>query len=321
MSHLPGHIDGKNDEQYNVTTTTVPPAAPSETNPDPYADYIAGVVAETVGAMTENSGLRPIGEGGRVVVDAQTGEPTFVQGLFYEGMQNELLFGNLSPELQIYNDVLTDIRDAAVQGGFLKKSDLPPVGETNDKLNAFINHVFARANELTPTVAEQTAIMDKLGPNVSDGVKRLYLYRTVLMDATADILENPPTIEVTPYIAPDPTAMKQSVKAYMRQKLGREASENEMRNLAALLSNEYKLQYENQIKNEIANTEFIPINNVENLDVDGELTSYDPQAAFVEKFENMYANDIDFVERKAAERASFAQFRQAIAAGQDFMSG
>jgi len=318
MSHLPGHIDGKNDEQYNVTTTTVPPAA----LPDEDAQQSAfDIAAAMIGAMTEDSGLQPIGEGGRVVIDAQTGEPTFVQGLFYEGMQNELLFGNLSPELQIYNDVLIDIRDAAVQGGFLKKSDLPPVGETNDKLNAFINHVFARANELTPTVAEQKAIMDQLGPDVSEGVKRLYLYRNVLMDATADILENPPTIEVTPYIAPDPTAMKQSVKAFMRQKLGREASENEMRNLAALLSNEYKLQYENQIKNEIANTEFIPINNVENLDVDGELTSYDPQAAFVEKFENMYANDIDFVERKAAERASFAQFRQAIAAGQDFMSG
>ena len=107
----------------------------------------------------------------------------------------------------------------------------------------------------------------------------------------------------------------------MRQRLGREASDAEMTNLAALLANEYKLQYQNQIEQELANTQFIPVNNVSNVDIDQTLTQYDPQANFVEQFENMYENDIDFVERKAAERASFAQFRKSISAGEDFMSG
>ena len=55
--------------------------------------------------------------------------------------------------------------------------------------------------------------------------------------------------------------------------------------------------------------------------MDEAMTQYDPQANFVEQFENMYENDINFVERKAAERASFAQFRKSISAGEDFMSG
>lgn len=319
MSHVTGHIDGVNDEAYGIstTTTTVPSAA---TTPDAAVQQAIVEGLAGLAGLGETSNLRPIGSTGRTYIDPSTGQPQFVEGLFYEGMQNELFFGTVSPEVLGFNDLLLEVRDAAVSGGFLKKSDLPPIGETNAKLDAFINQVFGRANENTPTAAEQNLI--KTNSGITDPkLQQLYLYRKVLSEAIDDVLENPPTIEVTPYIAPDPASMKQSVKAYMRQRLGREASDSEMRNLAALLANEYKLQYQNSIQNEVANTQLIPLNNIQDLDVDSELTSYDPQANFIDKFETMYANDIDFVDRKAAERASFAQFRKSIAAGADFMSG
>ena len=324
MSHVRGHIDGVNDEAYGVapTTTTLPPPPPASNQSflDPAAQAAFAQGLAYGGTLGQESFLRPVGVAGRTYIDPITGQPGFAQGLFYEGMQSELLFGTTSPEILGYDELLVEMRDAAVSGGFLKKSDLPPIGETNDKFNAFIDQVFARANENTPTKPEQEQI--KTQSMLSDPrAQQFFLYRKLLSDATADILDKPPTIEVTPYIAPDPVSMKQSVKAYMRQRLGREASENEMRNLAALLANEYKLQYQNQIANEIANTQLIPINNVSNVDMDEAMTQYDPQANFVEQFENMYENDINFVERKAAERASFAQFRKSISAGEDFMSG
>ena len=279
---------------------------------------IAGLAG--LSGLGGNSYMQPIGTPGRTYIDPVSGKPSFAEGLFFEGMQNELLFGTTSPEILGYDETINAMRDAAVQGGFLKKSDLPPIGQTNDKFNVFVNQVFARANELTPTGPEQEQIKARSGLT-DPRMQQLFLYKTLLDDAVADVLAKPPTIEVTPYIAPDPASMKQSVKAYMRQRLGREASDAEMTNLAALLANEYKIQYQNQIEQELANTQFIPVNNVSNVDIDQTLTQYDPQANFVEQFENMYENDIDFVERKAAERASFAQFRKSISAGEDFMSG
>ena len=278
----------------------------------------AQILAAVAGLGGDTAGMQPIGTPGRTYLD-DTGNPAFTPALFYDGMQDELLYGSTSPELIFYDELLQSIRDAAVAGGFLKASDLPPVGERNEKLDRFINVVFARANEIVPNQAQQELIKQTSGfTDPKD--QALYLYKRVLSDALDNVMIEPPNIEVTPYLAPDPQALKQSVKSYMRQRLGRDASEAEMRNLTAVLAGEYKLQYENQIQNEIQNTEFIPINS-QNIEVSEDLTNYDPQANFVEQFENMYENDINFVERKAAERASFAQFRKSISAGEDFMSG
>tara|TARA_R100000458_G_scaffold45302_1_gene43523 strand:- start:7752 stop:8627 length:876 start_codon:yes stop_codon:yes gene_type:complete len=276
------------------------------------------ILAAVAGLGGDTAGMQPIGVPGRTFID-ETGQPGFTPAMFYDGMQNELLYGTISPEIINYDELLQAVRDAAVAGGFLKASDLPPLGEQNEKLDRFINIVFARANEIVPDKATQNIIMETSGfTDPKD--KALYLYKRVLTDALENVMLEPPKIEVTPYLAPDPQALKQSVKGYMRQRLGRDASDAEMRNLTAILAGEYKLQYQNQIQNEIANTEFVPVNST-NIEVNEDLTNYDPQANFVEQFERLYENDISYVDRVAAERASFAQFRQALSQGANFMAG
>jgi hypothetical protein len=107
------------------------------------------------------------------------------------------------------------------------------------------------------------------------------------------------------YLKPDPKALSQGVKKSIREQLGREPTDDEMRELASMLAGEYKDQYSAVVAGARAEydqrVELYQSGDYEagkpTYGEGAEVQDVDPTAGFVELFEDKFSGELDLIRR------------------------
>lgn len=144
----------------------------------------------------------------------------------------------------------------------------------------------------------------------------------------------PPVPKIRPFVAPsflkpDIASLNQGVKQSVREKLGREPTDAEMRELVASLDSDYRSQYKVEVAGlrseydaEVAAYQSGAYEAGEpTYGSGGEFRTVDPSSQFAETFENRYSGELDLIRRNESTEQAQAQVNAAIGRLTNMMTG